>query len=83
MDSVTEECQGYISAFNELSKDKAHELASVLPPPLSGVEQSVEILEWIWNSFSAVGKYSRKFSFFLIVGNAKAFYGVMWTRHVA
>lgn len=41
-------------AFGELSRDKIETKAKVKPPPLSGVEQSEEILEWIWENFSAV-----------------------------
>ena len=36
---------GYIAAFNDLSKDQARAYASVIPPPLSGVEQSENILQ--------------------------------------
>ena len=36
---------GYIAAFNEMSKDQAEAYASVVPPTLSGVEQSEEMLE--------------------------------------
>ena len=50
-------CQGYIAAYNNLSENEVQKLASVVPPPLSGVEQNVEILEWIWDNFAAVGKY--------------------------
>ena len=46
--------KGYINALNQLSNAKSEELASVLPPPLSGVEQSEEMLEWIWDNFAAV-----------------------------
>ena len=45
---------GYINAFNALSRDKAEAYASVVPPALSGVEQSEAMLEWIWSNFSAV-----------------------------
>ena len=36
---------GYTAAFNKLSKEQAEAYASVIPPTLSGVEQSEEILE--------------------------------------
>lgn len=36
---------GYIAAFNKISKDQAEAYASVVPPTLSGVEQSEEVLE--------------------------------------
>ena len=45
---------GYIDAFNRLSKASAEAYASVVPPALSGVEQSEAVLEWIWDNFSAV-----------------------------
>ena len=45
---------GYVNAFNRLSRDTAEAYASAVPPALSGVEQSEAMLEWIWNSFSAV-----------------------------
>ncbi|MCJ1254541.1 hypothetical protein MMC24_002356 [Lignoscripta atroalba] len=45
---------GYIATFNELSKNETEAHAKVVPPLLSGVEQSEEILEWIWGNFSAV-----------------------------
>lgn len=45
---------GYIAAFDTLPKDEAEKYASVVPPSLSGVEQSEEVLEWIWENFSAV-----------------------------
>ena len=45
---------GYINAFNGLSRDTAEAYASVVPPTLSGVQQSEGMLEWIWSSFSAV-----------------------------
>ena len=43
-----------MAAFNDTPKEKVEELAAVVPPPLSGVEQSEDILEWFWNNFSAV-----------------------------
>ena len=43
-----------MATFNETPKAKIEKLAAVVPPLLSGVEQSEEILEWIWNHFSAV-----------------------------
>ena len=38
---------GYIAAFNKISKDEAKSYASVVPPTLSGVEQSGEVLELV------------------------------------
>ena len=45
---------GFMSAFQEKSKDDIEALAQVMPPNLGGVEQTEEVLEWIWNHFSAV-----------------------------
>ncbi|KAK4697777.1 hypothetical protein P7C71_g356, partial [Lecanoromycetidae sp. Uapishka_2] len=44
---------GYINAFNDLPNAKAEVFASEIPPKLSGIEQSDEILEWLWSNFSA------------------------------
>ena len=44
-----------MAAFKEMPKEETEELAAVIPPPLSGVEQSEDVLEWIWSNFSAVG----------------------------
>lgn len=41
-------------AYNNMPKDELAALAKVMPPQFSGVEQSDEMLEWIWNNFSAV-----------------------------
>jgi hypothetical protein len=43
-----------MAAFNETPKVKIEKLAAVIPPTLSGVEQSEDVLEWFWNNFSAV-----------------------------
>ena len=45
---------GYIEGYNELPKAIADQCASVLPPQLSGLEQSENMLQWIWENFSAV-----------------------------
>ncbi|KAL6718344.1 hypothetical protein ACLMJK_004433 [Lecanora helva] len=45
---------GYIAAFNQLSTEQAQAYASVVPPPLSGIEQSEDVLQWIWENFAAV-----------------------------
>lgn len=45
---------GYIAAFNALSAAARKDYAKVVPPPLSGVEQSKEVLEWFWDNFAAV-----------------------------
>ena len=41
-------------AFSEMSEDEIEAKANETPPPLSGVEQSEDMLEWIWENFSAV-----------------------------
>ena len=43
-----------MAAFNKLGNDELAALAKAMPPRFSGVEQSEEVLEWIWNRFSAV-----------------------------
>ncbi|KAK2810438.1 hypothetical protein FQN50_002927 [Emmonsiellopsis sp. PD_5] len=45
---------GYITAFNQLSTDEIAALSKQTPPELIGVERSEEMLEWIWENFSAV-----------------------------
>ena len=45
---------GFFPAFRALSKEKLGELQTQHPPGLGGVEQSDQVLEWIWNHFSAV-----------------------------
>ena len=41
-------------AYSTLQRAELESLSKVHPPTLSGVEQSEEVLEWIWNNFSAV-----------------------------
>ncbi|KAF1812964.1 hypothetical protein P152DRAFT_458138 [Eremomyces bilateralis CBS 781.70] len=46
---------GYMASYNKLSTDEVKQLAArPSPPTFSGVQQSEEVLEWIWNHFSAV-----------------------------
>ncbi|OJD13402.1 hypothetical protein AJ78_06136 [Emergomyces pasteurianus Ep9510] len=45
---------GYMTAFKQLSTDELENLAKQNPPNLIGVERSEEMLEWIWENFSAV-----------------------------
>jgi hypothetical protein len=45
---------GYTAALNELGDEELSKYKDVLPPRFSGVEQSEEMVEWIWNHFSAV-----------------------------
>jgi hypothetical protein len=46
---------GFFPAFHALSASDLSTLQAQSPPSLGGVEQSDEMLEWIWNNFSAVG----------------------------
>jgi hypothetical protein len=43
-----------MNAWNKKSKDEIADIAKIVPPGLSGVEQSEEMLQWIWENFSAV-----------------------------
>lgn len=45
---------GYMDHWTQKSVAELQELAGVLPPGFLGVEQSEEMLEWIWTNFSAV-----------------------------
>ena len=45
---------GYIAAFKKSSVIDLEEYARAIHPKLAGVEQSEEVLEWIWDHFSAV-----------------------------
>ncbi|KAK2843905.1 hypothetical protein FQN49_005957 [Arthroderma sp. PD_2] len=45
---------GYTVEFNKLNPEELVELAKQLPPSLIGVQRSEEMLEWIWENFSAV-----------------------------
>lgn len=54
-ESSADEKLGYTKAYNELNQNQRSSLAEVVPPTLSGIEQSEEILQWIWNHFAAVG----------------------------
>ncbi|KAI9721095.1 MAG: hypothetical protein M1812_002576 [Candelaria pacifica] len=45
---------GYLAAHNSMTTSEIQSYAKVNPPNLSGVEQSEEMLQWIWENFSAV-----------------------------
>jgi Putative cyclase len=45
---------GYTETFNKTSTAEILERTNTTPPKLAGVEQSEEVLEWIWDNFSAV-----------------------------
>jgi hypothetical protein len=53
MDSVDIKT-GYMVAQNHRSDPELSALKDVMPPVFSGVEQSEEMLQWIWETFSAV-----------------------------
>jgi len=43
-----------MAAYNKKSSSEIATLQAVIPPAFSGVEQSEEMLKWIWENFSAV-----------------------------
>jgi hypothetical protein len=43
-----------MAAYNAMPREELVEIVKQIPPGLSGVEQSEEMLEWIWDHFSAV-----------------------------
>ena len=43
-----------MAEYNKLPKSEIEALSKALPPSFGGVEQSEDMLEWIWNHFSAV-----------------------------
>ncbi|KAK7543158.1 hypothetical protein IWX49DRAFT_505921 [Phyllosticta citricarpa] len=45
---------GWMGAYYSKSKTEITTLTQANPPSFPGVEQSEEMLEWIWNNFSAV-----------------------------
>ncbi|KAF2501240.1 hypothetical protein BU16DRAFT_546554 [Lophium mytilinum] len=45
---------GYMVAYNAKPRAELQSLAKIVPPTFSGVEQSEEVLEWIWENFAAV-----------------------------
>ena len=45
---------GYMAAQKQKSESELSALKDVMPPTFSGVEQSEELLKWIWDNFSAV-----------------------------
>lgn len=48
---------GFFSEYYRMLRDQPDELdrlTNMTPPGLGGVEQSDQVLEWIWNNFSAV-----------------------------
>src|SRR5258708_4622170 len=45
---------GYLHSYNSKSKEELTQLSKRIPPGLLGVEQSQEMLQWIWENFSAI-----------------------------
>lgn len=45
---------GYMDQYAKRSQDDIEALSKVMPPTFLGVEQSTEVLNWIWDNFSAV-----------------------------
>lgn len=45
---------GYMDAYNKKERSEIAELVKTTPPSFTGVEQSEEMLKWIWEHFSAV-----------------------------
>lgn len=45
---------GWMAAFNHMQRSELIELRKATPPGFIGVEQSEEVLEWVWEHFSAV-----------------------------
>lgn len=43
-----------MAAFNKMNDSELQALSKVVPPVFTGVEQSEEVLQWIWENFSAV-----------------------------
>jgi hypothetical protein len=41
-------------AYNQKTRPELEELSKVTPPGFAGVEQSEEMLQWIWENFAAV-----------------------------
>jgi hypothetical protein len=45
---------GYMAQYYKRSRDEIEALSKILPPTFLGVEQSEDVLRWIWDNFSAV-----------------------------
>lgn len=43
-----------MAQYNDKTRPELEALSKVLPPSFFGVEQSTEVLQWIWENFSAV-----------------------------
>ena len=51
---VLSNTQGFMATYNALQQHEIEALARIVPPQVSGVEQSDEMMEWFWENFSAV-----------------------------
>jgi len=45
---------GYMHAYNQMDREELDALRKASPPSFVGVEQSEEVLQWVWEHFSAV-----------------------------
>ncbi|PNS15735.1 hypothetical protein CAC42_4187 [Sphaceloma murrayae] len=45
---------GYMAAYNQMDRGELDVLRQQMPPGFYGVEQSEELLRWVWENFSAV-----------------------------
>lgn len=45
---------GYMAQYSKRSRDDLEALSKIMPPTFLGVEQSTDMLNWIWDNFSAV-----------------------------
>ena len=50
----TDHSTGYMAAYRKKPRDEITQLIQRQPPGFGGVEQSEEMLQWIWEHFSAV-----------------------------
>jgi hypothetical protein len=44
---------GYMHAYNNLDKEKINTLREKMPPTFAGVEQSEDMLQFMWENFAA------------------------------
>jgi hypothetical protein len=45
---------GFIHEYSKKSRTQLEALSKISPPTFTGVEQSEEVLQWIWENFAAV-----------------------------
>jgi len=75
--------QGYMAALNKKSASEIAALQAVNPPTFSGVEQSEEMLRWIWENFSAVAGDQPSFECWRMSSFHFPFYLLLWVNHPA